>query len=239
MTINDVFVLPVGDQVLEKTAVNTIRKYSHTHTSMMYNRTPVELLDNIFMGDLAKNSLIDWLKPRCNYLITDYDEVRTDNFKESDPGWDFMIGSKLQKAEVKSSTPTRKENCNNIISLRDIKITASHDKGKTWIDPNTLESDIHIQIYFYARPWKNGYDNFGRLADDLNSNPSLIHSVINTKKYSEPLFFGWNIKKNIIAYSEKLDNPTWSFDKTSRIYWKCPIKEAFNLSQLEKFVNRD
>lgn len=239
MTINDVVVLPFGGQILKKTAMNAIRKYSHTSTSMMYNRTPVELLDNIFMGDLAKNALLEWLKPRCNSNITDYDEVRTDNFKEPDPGWDFIAGNKQLKAEVKSSIPTHNENYNRIITLRDIKITASHDKGLTWIDPKTLESDIHIQIYFYAKPWKNGYSNFDNLAHDLNTNPGLIHSVINTKKYSEPLFFGWNIKKNIIAYSEKLDNPTWSFDKTSRIYWKCPIKEAFNLSQLVKYINRE
>jgi hypothetical protein len=74
-------------------------------TSMMYNRTPVELLDNIFMGDLAKNALLEWLKPRCNCVITDYDEMRTDNFKEPDPGWDFIAGNKHLKAEVKSSIP--------------------------------------------------------------------------------------------------------------------------------------
>lgn len=239
MTINDVVVLPFGDQILEKTAANVIRKYSHTHTSMMYNRTPVELLDNIFMGDLAKNALLEWLKPRCICTITDYDEVRTDNFKEPDPGWDFMAGNKQLKAEVKSSIPTRNENYNRIIALRDIKITASQDKGVTWIDPQTLESDIHIQIYFYAKPWKNGYDNFDKLAGDLTANPDLIHTVINTKKYSEPLFFGWNTKKNIVAYSKNLDKPTWSFDKTSRIYWKCPIKEAFDLSQLVRFINRE
>ncbi len=237
MTINDVLKLPVSEQVIEKTAANTIKKYSHTHTTMMYNRSPVELLDNIFMGDLAKNAMLEWLKLHCNSNITDYDEIRSDNFKEPDPGWDFIIGNRNQKAEVKSSTPTRKENYERIISLRDIKITASHDKGKTWIDPNSLESEIHIQIYFYSRPWKNGYSNFCKLADDLNADHGIIHSVINTKKYAEPLFFGWNIKKNIITYSKTFEEPTWSFDKTSRIYWRCPIKKAYNLPQLVKYIN--
>lgn len=237
MKVHDVFILPVSEQVLEKTASNAIRKYSHTRTSMMYNRTPVELLDNIFMGDLAKNALIDWLKTRCNFPITDYDEVRTDNFNDPDPGWDFIAGQNSRKAEVKSSTPTKKEDYNHIIALRDIKITASHDKGITWIDPQTLESEIHIQVYFYARPWKNGYDSFKKLAEDLNSNPGIIHSVIHTKKYKEPLFFGWNTKSNIVSYSKNLPFPTWSFAKTSRIYWKCPIKDAYTLDQLVEYIN--
>jgi len=58
MTVNDVITLPVPHTVLSKTATNTIRKYSHTHRTLMYGRTPVELLDNIFMGDMAKNSLL-------------------------------------------------------------------------------------------------------------------------------------------------------------------------------------
>ena len=31
------------------------------------------------------------------------------------------------------------------------------------IAPEKLESDIHLQVYFYARPYKNGYDSFEAL----------------------------------------------------------------------------
>ena len=54
----------------------------------MYGRTPVELLDNIFMGDIAKLSL-EYLKFQCINPIIDYDELRNDNFMSPDPGWDF------------------------------------------------------------------------------------------------------------------------------------------------------
>ena len=53
MTINDIITLPVSQAVINKTVTNTIRKYSHTHRTLMYGRTPVELLDNIYMGDMA------------------------------------------------------------------------------------------------------------------------------------------------------------------------------------------
>lgn len=237
MTINDVIILPFTPAILGKTATNTIRKYSHTHRTLMYGRTPVELLDNIFMGDLAKNALLEYLRPVCNNPIIDYDEIRTDNFEAADPGWDFKVGNNLIKVEVKSSTPPNNENHAAIINSRDIKITASHDNGNTWIQPQTLESEIHVQIYFYARPYRNGYDNFQTLYNDLIADPNRIHTIINSNKYNHPLFFGWNTKENIIRYANTLQPNTWTFSWTTRVYWRCPINEAFTLQQLVDYIN--
>lgn len=237
MTINDVVVMPFNKDILDKTAQNTIKKFSYTNPTLMYGRTPVELLDNIFMGDLAKNSLIYYLRSKCNNQIIDYDEIRNDNFHEADPGWDFKVGNNKIPIEVKSSTPPNNENYSSIISRRDIKITASHDNGRTWIDPESLESDIHIQVYFYARPYKNGYDTHAQLQNILNENPNSIHNIINSDKYKEPLFFGWNTKRNIILYKNNLKPSTWSFGWTNRVYWRCPISQAFNLDQLIQFIN--
>lgn len=237
MTQNDIIKLPVSSEVLNKTAINTIRKYSYTHKTLMYGRTPVEMLDNIFMGDMAKNSLLDYLRSKCTSSVIDYDEIRTDEFLEPDPGWDFKVGNNHIKVEVKSSTPPNNENHLDIINKRDIKITASHDNGTNMISPNTLESDIHVQIYFYARPYKNGYDSFQDLQNVLTADSNSIHRIINSTKYNEPLFFGWNTKINIIRYAKTLNPPTWSFSWTSRVYWRCPIREAMTLNQLVDFIN--
>ena len=86
------------------------------------------------MGDIAKNALVSYLRSHSISVI-DYDEIRTDNFMEHDPGWDFKIGKKMITVEVKSSIPPNNEPKSNLIKYRDIKITASHDKGKTWIKP--------------------------------------------------------------------------------------------------------
>ena len=239
MTINDIITLPVSQAVINKTAKNTIRKYSHTYRALMYGRTPVELLDNIYMGDMAKNSLLEYLRARCNNPIIDYDEIRKDNFLEADPGWDFKVGNTLIKVEVKSSTPPNNENLQAIINKRDIKITASHDNGVTMIPPDNLESEIHIQVYFYARPYRNGYDNFQTLQNDLTADPNCIHRIINSAKYNEPLFFGWNTKTNIIRYANTLRPATWTFSWTSRVYWRCPIREAMTLPQLVEFINNN
>jgi hypothetical protein len=237
MTVNDVVILPFNETILTKTAVNTIRKYRYITSTMMYKRTPVELLDNLFMGDIAKNALVEYLRPLCHQPVIDYDEIRTDNFLEPDPGWDFKAGTTLIKAEVKSSIPTNSESHLAIINKRDIKITASHDKGKTWKQPGELDSELHVQVFFYAKPYKDGYDQFDALYKALIADNSVIHDIINSSKYKLPLFFGWNQKSAIINYTKTLKPNTWTFDKTSRIYWRCPVKEALTLPQLVDYIN--
>ena len=56
-TTNDVIILPVNQQIIDKTMKNVVKKLNHTNISLMFNRTPVELLDNLYIGDLAKNAL--------------------------------------------------------------------------------------------------------------------------------------------------------------------------------------
>lgn len=210
--------LPCTDSVLKKTAANVIKKYNHTHRSLMYGRTPVELLDNLFMGDLAKNALLDYLRTNCKTPIIDYDDERLDEFILHDPGWDFQVGNKALKLEVKSSIPPNAESIEELVNKRDIKITTSHDKGATWIQPTDLESELHAQVYFYAKPYKEGFESFDALQVILENNPDKLHEIINSKKYSEPLFFGWNAKQRIIQYQNTLNPNTWTFEKTTRIY---------------------
>lgn len=237
MTVNDVLCLPCNDSILHKTAMNVVKKYNHTHRSLMYGRTPVELLDNLFMGDLAKNALLDYLRTNCKTPIIDYDEVRQDGFTQHDPGWDFKVGHQSLKLEVKSSIPPNGESIEELVNKRDIKITASHDKGATWIPPTSLESELHAQVYFYAKPYKEGFVSFDALQLALETNPEYLHEIINSKKYSKPLFLGWNAKQRIIQYHDSLLPNTWTFGKTSRIYWRCPIKESGTLPQLVAYID--
>lgn len=236
MVESDILALPVTDEVVEKTMINTAKKFSYTYQTLMYSRTPIELLDNIYMGDVAKNALVAYLRAHSTLPIIDYDEIRTDGFQTHDPGWDFMIGESGIKVEVKSSIPPNRESGASLINLRDIKITASHDKGKTWMPPEEIESDVHVQVYFYATPYREGYDSFDKLASDLEKDYRIIGRLINASKYNHPLFLGWTTKKRIIRHLNTLpqEQRTWTFAWTSRIYWKSPIKDALNMPQLLK-----
>lgn len=241
MTVDDILELPVSREVIEKTLRNTVKKYNYTVNAMMYSRSPIELLDNLYMGDMAKNAIYDYLVKHCSCPVIDYDEIRTDNFQNHDPGWDILVGDKKIKVEIKSSIPPNNESRENIINLRDIKITASHDEGRTWILPQSLESDIHVQVYFYAKPYKRGIDRFDTLSQIISQDMWKIREFINSDKYNHPLFFGYNTKENIIKHLNTLprDKRTWTFSWTHRIYWKCPIKDAFNMPSLLALINNE
>ena len=243
MIKEDVIVLPVTPEILVKTQRNVVKKYNFTCKSLMYSRTPVELLDNLYMGDLAKNALYDYLLKHCKSPIIDYDDIRTDNFEQHDPGWDIMVGTKKLKVEIKSSTPPKGESIDNLIALRDIKITASHDKGKTWIAPNDLESDIHVQVYFYATPYRNGISSFSELSKVITEDYTQIESIINSPKYNKPLFLGYNTKENILEHLRALKREgkelTWTFSWTDRIYWRCPIRLALNMQSLINLIDEE
>jgi hypothetical protein len=237
MTSADIITLPVDAAIKAKTAQNALLKFNFTHPSLMYARSPVEILDNIYMGDLAKNALLAYLRAHCTNPIEDYDEVRTDEFKKPDPSWDYKVGKRRIRLEVKSSIPPNHEARASLVANRDIKITASHDNGRTWLSPEKLESEIHAQIYFYAKTSPKGAETFAQLTEILLKEPESIHRLIHSEKYDEPLFFGWSTKKQIIRFARELKPPTWSFGKTSRIYWRCPIKEAFTLPYLIETIN--
>lgn len=68
-----------------------------------------------------------------------------------------------------------------------------------------------------------------------------IREFINSDKYNHPLFFGYNTKENIIKHLNTLprDKRTWTFSWTHRIYWKCPIKDAFNMPSLLALINNE
>lgn len=240
-TLKDIFQLPVNEWIYNKTATNVTKKYNFTIKSLMYKRTPVELLDNLFMWDMAKNALFDYLYNECHWKeVIDYDEIRNDNFEEHDPWWDIQIWKTKVKVEVKSSIPPKWETYEDIINKRDIKITASHNRWKTFIYPEDLESYIHVQIYFYARPYKEWYNNFNELSNIITANPSKVLDIIHAEKYNSPLFFWYNTKDYIDKlYKFNRDNnkkTTRTFSRTDRVYWNCPIKDAHNMDELISFI---
>ena len=119
---------------------------------------------------------------RVSVPVIDYGEVGKNNFTEPYPGWDMLFGRSKLKIEIKSSTPPRNEEWMDKIKKRDIKITASPDKGRTWIRPEDLESEIHVQIYFYARPYKRGYNSLDALQKFLNQDYHRVQNLIQADK---------------------------------------------------------
>ena len=49
MKIEDVLKLPLNEFIIAKTLKNSVKKYLYTIQNLTYKRTPVELLDNLYM----------------------------------------------------------------------------------------------------------------------------------------------------------------------------------------------
>ena len=131
----------------------------------------------------------------------------------------------------------------NIIKNRDVKTTASHDNGKTFIQPSNLDSEIHIQIYFFnVSVYKQGYNDPYSLYNNIRYDSNKIRKIINTDKYNEPYYFGFSTKQEIINYKRENETKsietTWTFSWTDRWYWKSPILKAHNMKKLIATINK-
>lgn len=244
-TVQDVFVLPINREIIGKTIDNVVRKFSFTRLNSIKKRTPLELLDNLVQGDLAKNSLL-WHLRRQKVNLFDYDEIRTDDFKEPDPDWDMCTTDERTFIEVKSSLPPdylkkKKEKFSHrIIEELDIKLTAGSSPQKL-IPPQQLKADIHIQVYYNAERLdkRNSADNFSKIKKTIEPNPENILDLIRFKeRLDKPYFFGFCTRNEIVEYLEYLEKKdlarTWKYEDC--IYWRFPIHYARNMLRLTELL---
>lgn len=245
----DVIVLKFDNSVKKKTIQNTIKKYRYTMQHIAYDRTPLELLDNLFMGDFAKNCLVYMLR-NDGCILIDYDEIRTDDFLQADPGWDIKVGKYEITIEVKSSLPPIDKSTNKQMSIEalirhfDIKVIARNDKNTgALIMPLDLASIVHIQIYFYAKTYKKSrFETFEDLYAAIIATPDSwkdVFALINPEKYYEPLFFGWSTKEEVDEHIKTLVDKTWTFEWTKAEYWRCPIIKAHTYAELVNLLKED
>lgn len=244
-TVQDVFELPINREIIGKTLENVAKKFSFTRLNSIKKRTPLELLDNLVQGDLAKNSLL-WYLRHYRISLFDYDEIRPDDFKDPDPDWDICTPNEKTFIEVKSSLPPdylkrKKEKFSNrIVEDLDIKLTAAVNKQKL-IPPQQLKADIHIQVYYNAERLdkKNPTIHFDKIKRMIEQNPEAIIDLTKFKeRLMKPYFFGFCTRTEIEEYLEYLEkkgqSQTWEYEDC--IYWRFPISHAKNLTRLTQIL---
>jgi hypothetical protein len=250
--VQDVFVLPINREIIGKTIENVVKKFSFTRLNSIKRRTAPELLDNLIQGDLAKNSML-WYLRRQKLCLLDYDEIRTDDFKEPDPDWDMCTPDEKTFIEVKSSLPPdylkkgKEKFSNRIVDELDIKITAGSNRKaggsnpKNLIPPNQLKADIHIQVYYNADRLhsKNSANNFEKIKKLIETNSEAILEITRFReRLNKPYFFGYCTRNEIeeyLEYLEKKGQPqTWEYEDC--IYWRYPIHFARNMSRLVELL---
>lgn len=246
-TLNDIVALPVSLDVKEKTIINTVKKFNYTLQNSIVRRNQIELICDLYMGDLAKNCIVDYLRNHCEkgVHIIDYDEVRTDNFTDHDP-WDFCINRDDLRVEVKSSTPPEKKNGeieSNEELLRgygeskgrDIKIIAKKTPNQREVPPEEFDCFVFPQVYFRCRvPDKR--DLTSAEIQRLSISPLDLQEIIDLKRFDNPLFFGWSAKTDIIFFRDRLVEPQWKYGNA--VYWSCPLRYSRTLKELVNFADR-
>lgn len=240
-TLNDIVLLPVSSEVKEKTIINTVKKFNYTLQNSIVKRNQVELICDLYMGDLAKNCIVDYLRKNCvnKPHVIDYDEVRKDNFTEHDP-WDFCLNRDDLRVEVKSSTPPLKKNGDmetdeELLKGRDIKIIAKKTPNQREEQPEDFDCFVFPQVYFRCRVPDERNLTTAEI-QRLNTSPLALQEIVDLERFNNPMFFGWSAKTDIIFFRDRLVEPQWKYGNA--VYWSCPLRYSRTLKELVDFADR-
>lgn len=240
-TLDDIVALPVSSEVKEKTIINTVKKFNYTLQNSIVRRNQIELICDLYMGDLAKNCIVDYLRKNCvnKPHIIDYDEVRTDNFTEHDP-WDFCLNRDDLRVEVKSSTPPMKKNGDmetdeELLKGRDIKIIAKKTQNQRELQPEEFDCFVFPQVYFRCRVPDERNLTTAEI-QRLNVSPLALQEIVDLDRFDNPMFFGWSAKTDIIFFRDRLVEPQWKYGNA--VYWSCPLRYSRTLKELVDFADR-
>jgi len=128
----------------------------NTANTWQKNRSAFRKFTDLFAGDLAKNLVRYWAKQQ-NILLTDYDQIRTDNFNKPD---EFDLRYKDKIIEVKSSIEKHTSVVENLIQKRRIIIYSQkefaaiiiqvfyvfeNEEGKSFFSDTELLNDANFK----------------------------------------------------------------------------------------------
>lgn len=161
-----------------KTAYN---KANYTFDSWQKRPNKYSKFVDIYYGDFAKNIVKSFLLEMNPKLeIEEYDEIRTDDFKEHDL---FDLRLKGKKIEVKSSLEKYLNNLDSIYNDRRIIINVNGYH-------QTL-SDFVVQVFFIPIDLKH----YEKIEDDNKANPNITDEVVINKCKEEVVY---SVKNSLI-----------------------------------------
>ena len=213
----------------------------------MNPRPLAEKLDDKIMGDLASVAVLENLEG-INVSAVAYDQVRRDNFRLPDPGWDIAIGKDalswannprdpmrptgLFTASIRSSRLPRNDTLEQAVRTRDFKIFAQ--PNRTIVE--SITADIEMQVYYnYQESQLNARDiDQRRIAQSVQSiQVQEIKKLLNIeRRYGRCFLTAWNYKTAIVQHSRTLATPYWeSFGKRM---WFAPLRLGKDFKELKE-----
>ena len=232
------------------------RRHRHTiDRSNMNPRGASEKLDDLAMGEIAAISVMQFLDDRGRSVVA-YDQVRDDDYKAPDPGWD-VAASKNQDLSAWAGGPPEDptsppdgahllsikssripeaddDDIDTAIADRDFKVLKTSDRIA-----DDLTADFETQVYYPLAD--------SRLPDDLTTAPqhiarhevdALIDDLDMEERYGRCYITGFCPSRRIIEHHERLINegasrtwPSWhaGYEKAM---WAAPLRLGISPSRL-------
>jgi hypothetical protein len=211
------------------------------------------------MGDLATLAVIEFLTSEDIPAIA-YDDIRTDEYQDQDPGWDIAIAPKAEEwanapsdpknpkgafqlttASIKSSRLPKQDTLNQAIKIRDFKVFDQMNRGRE-IEYCTT-SDLETQIYYdYNQSLRRGREvqseDVRVCIQDRDKASEILSSLEIPQRYNPCYLAAWNGRNSIIEHSKKLEKQGedryWiSFGKKM---WFAPLKLGKSFSELPGYL---
>lgn len=211
----------------------------------MNERDPTERLDDIIMGEVGSTAVMQYLVGRGNHVVA-YDDVRSDRYRDPDPGWDLAVGAGVlawPRAGDDPRSPPRGESCWTIsvkssripeadgdsieraIANRDFKIL----KNSVRIEDD-LTADFEAQVYFPLAT--SGFERVNRVeraairTEDVRA---IMAALRLEERYGRCYIVGFAARDRIIAHSHRLERRrqcrTWKsrHEGETKEMWVAPL----------------
>lgn len=163
-------------------------------------------------------------------------EVEQTNYRPDGKNIDIDFVYKGRNLELKTSlVPDKDGTIAEAVNKRDIKLI----KRSPHIED--LEGDVHMQIFYSQKRKAKDAWLMDRSMDVLSSSAEDLFHALRADRYRRDTFFvGWIDKPTLISQITALPEHqrTWTFDRSSRVFWNCKIKNARRPTELVEYLKR-
>lgn len=234
-------------------------KYSINRPGMN-DRLLSEALDDKIMGDIATLAVLACLN-KIKVSAIAYDEIRKDDFRRPDPGWDIAIGPNardwgknttnpsnpegLTTISIKSSRLPQNDTLNDAIKTRDFKIFKYRDSIK-----DDIAADLEVQVYYDYHT--TVFEHLGITKEDDEINNEFVNSIKDAPSFDITLtqavatklnvqnrwgscsIVGYNDKDSMVADLAKVNYQDWR--SSGKLMWTAPLRFGKNMSTLINYT---
>jgi hypothetical protein len=207
------------------------------------------------MGEIASIAVMQFLSENGRYVIA-YDQIRKDEYKEPDPGWDVLTSnssfsdwikytedvkikpSYAHSFSIKSSRIPKadNDNINAAIKKRDFKIFKRPSSTSIEMD---ITADFEVQVYYLLE--KSSFDRslLVSSADVMNTRIDEIISKLKLyERYSHCFLSGAASRKVLINHSNSLpkEKRYWSsrHEGHEKKMWVAPLNLGISFLRIIK-----